>query len=488
MSVMAAILGALRGLRPSGLRLPSGLAPVPAGFSAPRGDLLGGHVAAFRADKMGFLTHVARAHGDAVPLRFGPVRFWVVSDPALVGEVLTSRAASFSKDIGMRRLQVLLGRGLLTSDGADHDRKHKIARPAFQQAEVEGYADGMAAATEAAVRAWPDGGTIDAGKEMSRLALSIAAQSLFGAEGAIDRRAVVDALSEIMPIVESRLMRVVPLPLAIPTPENRRMSAAMGALDAAVGAIVRERRAATAKGGPPGRDLLARLMAETPAGGAALSDKELRDEVLTLLIAGHETSANALSFTLRLLSENPAAMARARAEADEVLRGPDGAPRRATAADALRLEWIGACFSESMRLYPPAYMLGREATEDVLLGGRVPVAKGSIVAMSQFVVHRDPRWWPEPLAFRPERFTRDAPRPAPFTYFPFGGGKRACIGRGFALLEGAVVLGTILSRAEVAVDVSGPQRFDPHITLRPKGGMPAVVRLRSPAREPAPAA
>jgi cytochrome P450 len=459
-------------------RLPSGLVAAPAGFRAPPATWLLGHVGAFRAEKLGFLTAVAREYGDAVPLRFGPVRLWAISDPAMIGEVLTTRAASFRKDIALRRMRVLLGRGLLTSEGEDHDRKHRIARPAFQQAEVEGYADAMAAATEEAVESWRDGAPIDVATEMSRLALAIAAHALFGSEGKIDRRAVVDALSEVMPIMERRFMRAFPLPLAIPTPQNRRLRRGIATLNAAVDAIVRERRAEVRAGAPPASDLLSRLMASAPDGRAALTDEELRDEVMTLLLAGHETTANALSFTLRLLSENPAALERARAEADAVLRESGGAPRRAGARDVPRLEWIAACFSEAMRLYPPAYMLGREATEDVLLGGRVPVRKGSIVAMSQYVVQRDPRWWKDPGAFRPERFLRDAPRPAPFTYFPFGGGKRACIGRGFAMLEGSLVLATILARAEVRVDCSRPQAFDPNVTLRPRGGMPALVRRR----------
>lgn len=434
---------------------------------APRGTLLKGHLDAFAADKLAFLTRCAREYGDAVPLRLGPLRYWLVSDPALIGAVLTSRAGSFRKDLATRRARVVLGDGLLTSEGAAHERQSRLARPAFRVREVEPYAGGMVELARRVARSWPDGGTIDLGAELARLTLAIAARTLFGADLLEGAPAVAAALGDVLALFEERLHQALPLPLAIPTRKNRRFLRARAVLDGAVLGVIRARR----EGGPaPGGGLFWRLA----SGPERLDERELRDEAMTLLLAGHETTANALAFALWLLAANPDVARRLREEVQEVLGG-----RAASAADVPRLELAAQVFAEAIRLFPPVWMTGRQALEDVDLARGVTIRRGAVVAMSPFIVHRDPRWWADPQAFRPERFARGAPRPAPFTYFPFGGGARACIGRAFATLEGTLLLATLAQEVELEVaTAAGEPPLLAQMTLRPSGGMRAVVRRR----------
>ncbi|HVY62997.1 MAG TPA: cytochrome P450 [Planctomycetota bacterium] len=451
------------------------IAPVHAARPrAPRGTLVWGHHEAFLRDKLGFITGTAREFGDFVPLRFGPQRLFLLSDPAGIAEVLTTRAASFRKDRGLRRVKVLLGEGLLTSEGADHERRSRIAQPAFRPKAVETYAGSMVGLTEAAAAEWaarPEG-RVDLWAELSRLTLGIAAETLFGGDVVHESPGFGAAFTELLSLIEHRTNALLPIPLAIPTCENRRFVRARRVLDEAVYGLIRSRRGQQ-RAGVERDDLLSRLLAPPADGGPALTDEQLRDEVMTLVLAGHETTANALSFTFALLARNPGALERVRAEVDRVL----GA-RPASAADAAALVECSLAVQEAMRIYPPAWMIGREAAEDVELSGGRRVPAGAIVMMSPFVVQRDPRWWPEPLAFRPARFAHDAPRPAPFTYFPFGGGKRACIGRSFALLEATLVLATVIQRLELAIDPARPLDLVALITLRPKAGIEARVRAR----------
>jgi cytochrome P450 len=448
---------------------------------APRATLIWGHHEAFLRDKLGFITGTAREYGDFVPLRFGPQRLFLLSDPHAIGEVLTTRAAAFRKDRGLRRVKVLLGEGLLTSEGADHERRSRIAQPAFRPKAVETYAATMVGLAAAAADGWAarggdaDGARIDLWAELSRLTLGIAAETLFGGDVLHEAPGFGAAFTELLRIIEHRTNALLPLPLAIPTCENRRFLRARRVLDDAVYGMIRSRRAQHGAGADRD-DLLSRLLAPPGDGGPALTDEQLRDEVMTLVLAGHETTANALAFTCALLGRHPGALERVRAEVDRVLGG-----RAATAADAPQLVETSLAVQEALRIYPPAYMIGREAAEDVELPGGRAVRRGAIVVMSPFVVHRDPRWWEEPLAFRPERFAHDAARHAPFTYFPFGGGKRACIGRSFALLEATLVLATIVQRLEVELDAGRPLALEALITLRPAGGLPARVRARARA-------
>jgi cytochrome P450 len=441
------------------------------GFAGPKGRLLGGDHAGFAADRLGFLERTAREHGEVVPLRFGPYRFWLLTDPDLIGGVLTRQAGSFKKALGLERLKVVVGDGLLTSEGETHARRSRIAQPSFRKKAVEGYAGAMVGMAADAARRWCAEGEVDVAAELSQLTLRIAARAFFGSDLFETAPGIADALTSVLEAMDERMEQVLPLPLWVPVPSNRRMSRALGVLDEAVFGMIRERRTS----GQSGDDLMGRLLAAPGDDGTAgLSTRELRDEVMTLFLAGHETTANALAFTLRLMAEHPGELQRARREVDEVLGGGP-----ATAADVKQLTHVTACFEESMRLYPPAWMLARRALEDVRVGDRVPVKRGEMVLMPQWVMHRDPRFWPEPLAFQPDRFLKEAPRPRPWTYYPFGGGKRACIGRSFAMLEGPLVLATILQHADLDFDLRRPLELQVQITLRLAGGLPARGTTRS---------
>jgi len=419
--------------------------------------------------KIAFIDECVRDHGDVVPLRMGPIhRAWLVAHPDHVGEVFTTHAASFKKDEGLRRTKIVLGEGLFTSEEPEHARRSKLAQPAFRKQEIDRYAASMVELAAKRAASWVSR-EVELGHELSGLALQIVVRSLFGADlPPEDEAALGDALTETLGLMEERLSVLVPLPQWVPTTHNRRFKAARAVLDRVVLGLIAKRRA---EGAPAKADLLSRLMA--PAEGAKpLSDRELRDEVMTLVLAGHETTANALAFSLWHLARHPEVATRLRAEVDAVL----GA-RAATADDAVKLELAGQVFQETLRLYPPVWMLGREATADVALGpDQVPVRKGDMVWTSPWVTHRDPRWWgPDAALFRPERFARSAPRPRPHAYFPFGIGKRACIGRSFALLEGTLALATIAQKVEV--DVLADPTLVAQLTLRP-GPLPARARAR----------
>lgn len=444
--------------------------PPSAWTGPPAPSLWKGHLDLFQTEKVRFIEACVREHGDVVRIRFGWIPVWLVSDPDLIGEVFTTQADAFQKDLGLRRTKVVLGEGLLTSEEPEHARRSKLAQPAFRKQEIDRYADAMVELTAARAAGWI-GREVDLGSETSELALSIVARSLFGADLGQESQALSRALTEVLHLMEERLGKVRPLPLWVPTPHNRRFKAALDVLDRGVLGLVARRRAAGTVGA---HDLLSRLMGADAEGTRPLSDRELRDEVMTLVLAGHETTANALAFSLWLLARHPEVAAALRAEVDQVLGG-----RPARAEDLGRLELAGQVFQEALRLYPPVWMLGREATRDVVLGGRLQVRRGEMVTVSPWVVHKDPRWWgSDAAAFRPERFARGAPRPRPHAYFPFGIGKRACIGRSFALLEGTLVLATLAQRVEL--EVLGDPSLVAQLTLRP-GPLPARARSRPTA-------
>ena len=399
-----------------------------------------------------------RLHGDVVPLRMGPQRMWIVTDPDLIGEVFVGQVDAFKKDIGLRRVKVLLGDGLLSTEGKEHARRSKLAQPAFRKQEVDRFADGMVRTTTERARRWAERGTVELDEELSQLALSIVAQSLFGA-ALTDEAAVGHALTAVLRLLEERLHAFLPLPLWIPTAHNRRFSAARAVLDGAVMDIVRQRRAAQGDGRI---DLLSRLMGATADGERSLSDRELRDEVMTLVLAGHETTANALAWAWHLVARNPAVETRLRAEARAVL-----GDRLPTMSDLPSLPYALCVLKESMRLYPPAYFIGRRALVDTTVAG-FEVAKGRTVFINVWGLHRDARLFPDPEAFRPERFLDGAEKTwIKGSYMPFGGGPRICVGNHFALMEGQMILAQTAARFGLSVPAGTPMPMaEPLITLR----------------------
>jgi cytochrome P450 len=425
-----------------------------------------------RRDVLHTLTQLSRHYGDVARIKVGPQHIVVVSHPELIRTVLITEARRFAKGRGLERTRRLLGTGLLTSEGDFHLRQRRLAQPAFHKERISTYAEVMRDRADQMAGGWNDGDRIDISRAMMRLTLDIAGTTLFGADLAADTEEIGAALTEAF-----ELFRYSTLPYAELLdsfsflPINRRFAAARGRLDRTVYRIVAERRASGVDRG----DLLSMLLSarDTEGDGSRMTDLQLRDETLTILLAGHETTANALSWTFYLLAQHPQVEATLRAELVATL-----GDRSMTAADATRLPYTRAVLAESMRLYPPAWTLGRKPLEDVSLGGyRIP--RHSLVLMSQWVVHRDERWWPSPLRFDPERWTSDEPAARPkLAYFPFGAGTRVCIGEAFAWMEGVIVLATIARRWRLRLASPDPVTPLPLVTLRPLHGIPMIVRTQ----------
>ena len=425
-----------------------------------------------RGDRLGFLLRAAR-EGDVVRLRFGPFVAHLLTHPDQIRAVLADRARAFGKHTrGFRALRLLLGNGLLTSEGEFWLRQRRIAQPSFHRDRIAGFAQAMTrAADDAASRllaAGERGGRVDASAEMMRLTLRIVGETLLGADVSGESDRVGQALAYLLEDTNRRINLMLDIPLSWPLPRNRRYLASRGELDGIVRGLIEARRRAR----EPAADLLSMLMeARDDETGQGMDDEQLRDEVMTMFLAGHETTANALSWTLALLSSHPWVEARLRDELAGVLGG-----RAPTLDDLPKLRLGRMVLKESMRLYPPAWMIGRAPVQDELVAGfRLP--KDSLVFVSPYVTHRHPAFWDNPEGFDPERFTpeREAARPK-FAYFPFGGGPRQCIGSGFAQMEAELLLATLLSRCRFALVPGHPVEPEPLVTLRPRHGLLMTVR------------
>jgi cytochrome P450 len=392
-----------------------------------------------------------------------------VSDPELVKDVLATNDHAYRKLSLLRMNRLLFGDGLLTSEGEQWRRQRRLAQPAFHQPRTAGYGRLMVAEAEGALAAWRDGETRDVHAELMDLTLRIAGGALLGADMAPHAAVVADAVRVGVERHAVRVESLLPLPERFPTPGSLRLQRAVGRLDRVVYRIIDQRRA----GDRPQGDLLDLLLAARDEDGAGMTDRQLRDEVLTLLLAGHETTAIALTWALWLLSRHPQVEATLAAEVERVLRG-----RSPTTDDLPRLGYVNQVVTESMRLYPPVWAFGREAVHDGELGG-YRVAAGTSVVISQWVLHRDPRHFPDPECFHPSRWAGGlARRLPPFTYLPFGGGPRRCLGGGFAMTEAVLVLAMISQRFRLTLEPGHPVEPWPTITLRPRHGL----RMRLHAR------
>jgi cytochrome P450 len=420
-----------------------------------------------RRDPLELLTKWAREDGDVVRVRFGPLDYHLLFHPADIEYVLRTNHRNFRKDRGTRMLSVVLGQGLVTSDGDLWRRQRQLAQPAFQLDSVQKYGAVMVDSTQRLLGEWRPGQTRNVHADMMRLTLEIVAQTLFGASVSEQAQQVGRAMDV--------LMRFWAGPGGIfswwrwlPTPGTFRFRRVLRQLDAIILGTIARRRAG---GGPD--DLLSRLLSACDEDGSGMSDRQLRDELVTLFLAGHETTAVALTFCFYLLSQHPDVEVRLAAELEEVLHG-----RAPTAADLPRLRYTEWVVKEAMRLYPPVPSIGREALADCEVGGyRLP--RGTQISAVQWVVHRDPRWYDEPEAFKPERWDNDLARRLPrCAYFPFGDGPRVCIGSHFAMMEAVLILATVASRYRLALAPGQTLALLPSVTLRPKGGIHMVLHER----------
>ncbi len=436
----------------------------------PRTRLPAGSLLAFSRDPLGFLYALAMEHGDVARFRAGPRDVHLLSHPDLIHHVLVADPGSFRKDRGLEMAKALLGEGLLTSEGELHRRQRRLAQPAFHRERIAQYAGAMVRRALARETRWRDGAAIDVGRERMSLALEIVAETLFGtAVSDGDIAAISAALDDAMSTFTMARIRWFELLDRLPLPSTLRMRRARARLDRAVYAFIAARRAS----GEDRGDLLSMLLlARDEEGTGGMTDLQLRDEVMTLFLAGHETTANALTWTFYLLGRHPEAEARLHRELDEVLG--DRAP---SLEDLPRLVYAERAVRESMRLYPPAWAVARRALAPFTVRGYA-IPRGSTVLLSQWVMHHHPAWFADPFRFDPDRWTAEFRAALPrLAYFPFGAGPRICIGESFAWTEAVLVLATLARRWRVVVD---PRPVDPvaRVTLRPGRPVRAVLRSR----------
>jgi cytochrome P450 len=423
-------------------------------------------------DPLAFLTGLATRYGDIARVPLGSETVYLLNHPDLVRDVLVTHHRAFHKGRGLERARMLLGDGLLTSEGDVHRRQRRLAQPAFHRQRVAAYGASMASHAAARRDRWRDGVVIDAHREMMALTLAIVGTTLFDADVEDEAAEIGEALATTFESFSFGFF----LPFGhllerLPLPATLRFRKARARLDATVYRLIEERRRS---GGDRG-DLLSMLLLaqDTEGDGGGMTDTQLRDEAMTIFLAGHETTANALTWTWYLLSGHPSVEARMHAEIDSAL-----GTRLPTADDLPALPYTRMVLAESMRLYPPAWIVGRRAIAPVEIGGYIVPAR-SIVLLSQYVMHRDARWYPDPERFDPERWTpeRQASRPR-FAYFPFGGGPRVCIGEQFAWMEAVIALATIAQRWRLRLVPGHPVALQPIITLRPKHGMRMIAEDR----------
>lgn len=437
----------------------------------PKPFLPGANIIGIRRNPIQFLTRIAEKYGEVAYFKLGPQPVFLLNNPDHIRDVLITHNKNFMKGEGLQRAKRLLGEGLLTSEGEFHLRQRRMAQPAFHRGRIAGYGSTMVAYASRQSRSWQPGEERDIAREMMHLTLAIAGKTLFDADVETEADEIGDALSDAM-----RLFNYLTLPFSrllerLPIPAMNRFRQARHRLDETIYRIIRERR----ESGEDRGDLLSMLIQarDTEGDGTGMTDEQLRDEAMTIFLAGHETTANALAWTWYLLSQNPEAEAKFHAEVDEVLGG-----RTATAEDYPRLRYTEMVFAESMRMYPPAWIIGRRALNDYRINGYHIPAR-SIILMSQYVMHHNSAYFPDPDRFDPERWTPEAREARPkFSYFPFGGGPRLCIGEHFAWMEGVLVMATLAQKWRMRLVSGHPVEMQPIVTLRPKHGMRMTLERR----------
>ncbi len=423
----------------------------------------------FTTDQLQLLRELADRYGDIVEMKVFGKPWLLVSHPDDIEAVMVKHARIMIRDDYAVILERALGLGLLTSDGDLWKRQRKLMSHAFTPKRIADYAGAMVRVADQGLRGWKDGEVINLHQEMSRVTMEVVSDVLFGAS--IDRGDV-ESVREAMEVINEFFANspeaVLKLPEWVPTPRNRAMTQAVAQIDSLIYRIIARRRAGEQQG-----DLLGTLLAAQDEGGG-MSDRQLRDEAVTLFLAGHETTALALAHTLYLLSKHPEVERRVHEEITSVL-----GDRLPTADDVKSLVYTDRVIKESMRIFPPAWTTGRAASESLELGGTF-VPKGAQILMSQWVVHRDPRWFPNPEGFDPDRWRPERAASIPrYAYFPFGGGPRICIGNHFAMMEAMLLLTIILQRYRLDLMPGEQLALKPSVTLRPRGsGLRARVLVR----------
>jgi cytochrome P450 len=441
--------------------------------NGPRGHWLLGSLPDLRRNRLKFIEWCAHEYGDFVPLRAGPRRWVLLNHPDYVEELLVTNNQHFCKTSLLTANRRVFGEGLLTSEGDFWRRQRRLAQPAFHRQRVAGYGAIMSRYAQHHVGRWRNGHVLDIHAAMMRLTLAIVAKCLFDADVSSAAGDVGQAMNLLLGIFVNRANRALLIPEWVPTPDNLRVRRGARRLDNIIYGIIRQRRRS---GSDPG-DLLSILLAARDEDGSQMTDKQVRDEAMTLFLAGHETTALALSWAFYLLALNPLADAELAGELRQVLGG-----RAPAVEDVPRLQYASHVVAEAMRLYPPAWTIGRDAIDHCEIGGR-PVRRGTMLFASPWIIHRDARWFDQPLEFRPSRWADGlADRLPRFAYFPFGGGQRMCIGSGFATMEATLLLASVAQRFRLELVPGQTIEPQPSITLRPRYG----IQVRLGARERSP--
>lgn len=420
-----------------------------------------------------FFPALKETYGDLATVYVGRQPIVLVSHPDHIRDVLVTNGRNFHKGRGLERARMLLGEGLLTSEDEFHLRQRRLAQPAFHRARITAYGDVMATYAERRADHWHDGDVLEINHEMAAYTLAVVGKTLFDADIEGEAHEIGEALAAAIAAFNYTVLPFAPLLMHLPIPMARRYKRGRQRLDATIYRMISERRAS----GEDKGDLLSMLLLahDTEGDGGGMSDLQLRDEAMTLLLAGHETTANLLMWAFYLLSQNPEVETRLHAELDAGGSGPLGA------SDVARLPYTRAVIAETMRLFPPAWVIGRRAMSAYRIGDYT-IPPRAIILMSQWIVHRDPRWWPDAEQFLPERWlaggsAMDPARPK-FSYFPFGAGTRVCIGEQFAWMEGILGLASFARRYSMRLVPGRPVVPRPIITLRSRHGMRMVAHSR----------
>jgi cytochrome P450 len=437
----------------------------------PKGLPLFGSVFEPRGDTIGYLTKCAREYGDIVFFRFLGVPACFVNRPDYIESVLVTQNNNFVKSKDYRAMRRVLGNGLLLSEGGFWRRQRKLIQPAFHQERIAAYAEIMVGYTQRMLATWSDGQTLDIHEAMMRLTLGIVAKTLFDADVSHEAEDVDAALAVLMGKFLPQAGLALLLPTWVPLPTSQLLKRAVGRLDKVIYGIIEQRRA----GGQMSGDLLSAFLQVQDDEGVGMTDRQLHDEIMTLFLAGHETTANVLSWTWFLLGQNPEVEEKLFEELGRVLGG-----RLPTPADLPRLLYTDTVLRESMRLYPPVWVIGRRALAPFRLG-EYELPADTNVLISQLILHKDARYFPDPERFDPDRWNASDPRGAAlprFSYFPFGGGPRVCIGAGFGMMEAVLLLATIAQQFRIQIAAGQNVKIQPTVTLRPRNGIPATLRRR----------
>ena len=454
---------------------PSPVKPRPlSSMPGEKGLPLIGDIVRFGKDQRTYIERLRRDHGPVARLRFGPTDWVVVCEPELVHEITVSRWGEFHKPAVNRQVfEQFLGYGVVSSDGDHWKRMHKLMMPAFHRQRIDAYAAVMSEYTGQMLDSWQTGATRDFQDDMTELTLRIVAKTMFDADVQADAKSFGEAMKVVQRVLVAHINFPVPVPRWWPGPVNRRKQKAIANIERIVMGVVEDRR----RTGDDKGDLLSTLVHARDEAGKGMSDRELRDEAMTLFFAGHETTANALTWCWYLLGKNPEAVARAKEEVDRVLGG-----RAPTTADLDKLVYVEQVFKESLRLLPSVWVYMRETANDLELGGYL-LPKGTALFISPYLLGRDERFFADPLRFDPDRFTKENERKLPRgAYVPFSAGPRVCMGKQFAMMEARIVLAMLLQR----FTPTNPAGYEPEIvcelSMLPKGGLPTIVAPREKAQ------